>query len=312
MQRFGELQKVILSNQSDGIYVSIIPSHGAALNGLSLDKNGKKHDLVLGAENYNHFINRSIPYYMGLKLFPFPNRVSKGQYTLDEMSYQLPLNDPGLDNSLHGLVFDKKFEIINQEANEDRGSVTLSYEAHQNNLSFPFSYKLQLIYILENNGLTVETIIYNLSDRPMPYGDGWHPYISTGTPVDQLELQIPSKEYLCVDDQQIPTGEINPMPDFVSPRLIGNQSFNQCFVIPEKIPTSSTIIYDRSKNIEIEVWQDTSSGKYNYVQLYIPPDRMSIAIEPMTCAPDAINNQIGLQYLDPGSVHRMTYGIKLK
>jgi len=314
LKKFGELEEVIISNQTNGEYVSIIPGYGAVLNGLSLEKDGENYDLISGAVNYSHFVNRSIPYYSGLKLFPFPNRVSKGQYSLEGITYQLPLNDPGLDNSLHGLVYNKNFEIVNQEVTKDHGSVTLSYErdVDDNDQSYPFSYKLHVIYKLGVNGLTVETVIHNLSDRPMPYGDGWHPYISTGNRVDQLELKIPSEEYICVNDKNIPNGKILPMQEYVSPQLIGEQELNHCFVITGHEPKSSTIIYDRVKNLKIEVWQDTSTGKYNYVQLYIPPDRMSIAIEPMTCAPNAINNGIGLLHIDPGSVHHISYGIELK
>lgn len=40
---------------------------------------------------------------------------------------------------------------------------------------------------------------------------------------------------------------------------------------------------------------------YPYVKNYIPPTCNSIAIEPMTCIPDAFNNQTGLKILPSGS-----------
>lgn len=45
---------------------------------------------------------------------------------------------------------------------------------------------------------------------------------------------------------------------------------------------------------------NTFSTKENFLQLYIPPDRTSIAIEPMTCTPDVFNYKKGLLELASG------------
>jgi len=41
------------------------------------------------------------------------------------------------------------------------------------------------------------------------------------------------------------------------------------------------------------------SSQYPYLQLYIPPDRNSIAIENLSGAPNALNNKMGLHVVKP-------------
>ena len=50
---------------------------------------------------------------------------------------------------------------------------------------------------------------------------------------------------------------------------------------------------------------------FNYLQLYIPPDRSSIAIEPMTCSVDAFNNGDGLIILEVAEVIKASCGFEL-
>ena len=58
------------------------------------------------------------------------------------------------------------------------------------------------------------------------------------------------------------------------------------------------------------IWQETGKYKYNFLQVYTPPHRKSIAIEPMTCAPDAFNNKDGLIVLGPFESFYAVCGIK--
>ncbi|MCB0643138.1 MAG: hypothetical protein KDC44_15925, partial [Phaeodactylibacter sp.] len=52
-------------------------------------------------------------------------------------------------------------------------------------------------------------------------------------------------------------------------------------------------------------------GKYNFLQVFTPDHRQSIAIEPMTCNVDAFNNREGLIVLKPGEAHAASFGLRL-
>jgi aldose 1-epimerase len=55
-------------------------------------------------------------------------------------------------------------------------------------------------------------------------------------------------------------------------------------------------------------------ARYPYLQIYIPDNRQSIAIENLSAAPDAFNNKIGLLELEPYQQNQFStsYTITLK
>jgi len=59
------------------------------------------------------------------------------------------------------------------------------------------------------------------------------------------------------------------------------------------------------------ICQETGKYKYNFLQVYTPPHRKSIAIEPMTCAPNAFNNEQGLIILAPFESFSASWGISM-
>ena len=73
-----------------------------------------------------------------------------------------------------------------------------------------------------------------------------------------------------------------------------------------------TELYDPQRDLRIVLWQETGKRKYNYLQIFTHPSRMSIAIEPMTCNIDAFNNKEGLITLKSDESFKACYGIRLK
>ena len=50
-------------------------------------------------------------------------------------------------------------------------------------------------------------------------------------------------------------------------------------------------LVSRKTGIILNIWQESSRNKYNYLVLYTPPDRKSIAIEPITSNIDSFNSK---------------------
>ena len=57
------------------------------------------------------------------------------------------------------------------------------------------------------------------------------------------------------------------------------------------------VLRDAALKLQVEIMPDKS---YPFLQVYIPDDRQSIALENLSAAPDCFNNGIGLQTLNPG------------
>ncbi len=68
---------------------------------------------------------------------------------------------------------------------------------------------------------------------------------------------------------------------------------------------------DTDQNLSLEVWQEAGPGKYGYVQVFTHPRRHCLAIEPMTCAPNAFQNGMGLVVLQPGQSLLAACGVAL-
>ena len=144
----------------------------------------------------------------------------------------------------------------------------------------------------------------------MPVGHGWHPYFRIGDHIiDELLLQFPAEAVLKVDERNIPTGETVAYNKFNQLRQLENTVLDNCFLLPDTDTNAEIIIMNKSKDFGYRIWQETGKYKYNYLQVYTPPERKSIAIEPMTCAPDAFNNQMGTIILAPLEMISATYGI---
>ena len=75
---------------------------------------------------------------------------------------------------------------------------------------------------------------------------------------------------------------------------------------------SKTHLYLPDGTAKIVLWQETGEMKYNYLAVYTPPEKDSLAMEPWTCPPDVFNNKIDLITLDPGKKLELAMGISLE
>ncbi|MCH1770161.1 MULTISPECIES: aldose 1-epimerase [Metallosphaera] len=200
-------------------------------------------------------------------LLPFANRVKGGRYEWKGRVYNLPLNREG--NAIHGLVMDKTFQILFKNEREVRLGTELWDQGYPSRLNVEVNYSL-------GDELRCTISVKNEGDEA-PLVVGTHPYF-----IVKGDWRIsPSKGKRCVMREKIPTGE---MIDFT----ITQGDYDDCFYLPGDVILSSN--YSRVR---------ISRPGMDFVQLYtgIPG---AVAVEPMSGAPDAFNNGIGLITLASG------------
>jgi aldose 1-epimerase len=274
-------------------WFSLIPGYGGALNAFFI--NG--HEILLAANTEEELKLQTIKSYAGAQLFPYPNRIKDAQYTFLENTYSLPVNEISLNNSLHGLIYNRPFEV--DLIDEASGLVKLSYHYVKEHAGYPFDVAIHNRYQLAENALTITTTIENRGTVYIPVGHGWHPYFVAPKKVDNCLLQIPGNESFIIDDDLIPTGEVERLDNFTKLNPVGSMELNHCFKLSNEKSSQIKLVHP-DENITIKI---ITEG-YPYLQLYTPPKRDSIAIEPQSCAPDAFNNKIGCLYLNPNeSLH---------
>lgn len=290
-QPFGNLKACILKNSEGDNYAKIIPDFGANLIELQL----KSHQILDGFKTEEQLEANEKS--RGNHLLPFPNRIKDGRYQFEGKEYQLPINKPKEQNAIHGFTWDKPFRITDETVSQHAADIKLEYHYEGTLAGYPFPFLARYRYELNNEALSIHITVINKGHSNMPVGVGWHPYFTFHKPVDYLQLQLPVCNILSVDDRMIPTGESKPLSNFDTLQTIGKTEFDTAFELKGEHENYETRLRDKEKGTVIIIQQNSA---FNYLQVYIPPDRKSIALEPMTCPANAFNSRDGLIVLKPG------------
>lgn len=132
-------------------------------------------------------------------LFPYHNRLYGGSVVHAGIRHDLLPHPVLAPDAMHGPAHRRAWEI--SDLDFDRAGLVLDYEADG---EWPFSFRAEQSFLLENTGLTVDLSITNLADVPAPMALGWHPYLAAGLGCDartDARLQYP------LDPQNVPTGQ---------------------------------------------------------------------------------------------------------
>jgi aldose 1-epimerase len=248
----------------------------------------------------------------GQVLIPWPNRIQDGRYNFDGQDHQLPLDDVEEQDAIHGLVRWAPWTAGDRTENR----VVMEHVLHPQP-GYPFSVALSVEYRLSDEGLRVLTTATNCGARPLPYGSGNHPYLAAGTPsVDSLTLRVPGGSVLRSDERGIPVDSV-PVEgtdcDFRRPRKIGPTVLDHAFTDLERGEDGRALVELRhpDHNEGIALWVDET---HPYVMVFSGdplPDvnRRSLAVEPMTCPPNAFRTGEDLIQLQPGESFSSGWGI---
>ena len=247
----------------------------------------------------------------GQVLIPWPNRIQDGRYSFDGQDHQLPLDDVAEQDAIHGLV--RWDAWIAAERADDR--VVMEHVLHPQP-GYPFTLALSVEYRLSDDGLRVRTTATNRGGRPCPYGSGSHPYLRLAEArVDSLTLRVPGNTVLQSDERGIPVGSIRVEGtdyDFRHPRTIGATVLDHAFTELERDQDGRARVELRDDGGNaLALWLDET---HPYVMVFTGdplPDvnRRSIAVEPMTCPPNAFRSGEGLVRLEPGQSLTSSWGI---
>ena len=302
-ERDEDLDLLQITDFATGIQVRILPQAGALLHEFSIPLGNRRIQVI---DNYNNLADLKknlTSSYKSAKLSPFVCRISEGKYKFEGSSFEFPdkFND---GSSIHGILSDKPFTILENKVLEDQAFILLEYHYKKENHAYPFEYLIQVKYTLKKSGrLYLQTTVKNLSSGRIPMADGWHPYFSLEGKVNDWLLSFHSIKNLAFNEKLIPTGEIIETDTFYSPRLIGNEKFDHCFLLEPDPDLPAATLENPANGLRLSFFPDMS---YPYLQIYTPDNRNTIAIENLSSAPDSFNNGIGLLLLEPGDSQSFT------
>jgi aldose 1-epimerase len=249
----------------------------------------------------------------GTTLAPWPNRLRDGHYRFEGKDQQLPLSEVANHNAIHGLVRWRPWTLL--EHSDEALSVEVLLLPQP---GYPFSLRLRNAYRLDAAGLTVTTTATNLGDQPLPYGLGFHPYLTVGSDqVDADLLTVPAQTWLQADDRGLPTGSApvdGSAYDFRQQRSIAQQVLDTAYtdLLRDSDGRAAVTLAAPGGRRSVSLWMDE---KFPYLQVFtgdtLPASdrRRGLAVEPMTCGPDAFNTGAGLVTIAPREALTTSWGL---
>jgi aldose 1-epimerase len=289
-----------------GAYRASIASIGASLRVLQHEG----RDLVVPYD-----VDEQRPAFRGATLAPWPNRVIDGRYGFGGRSSQLPLTEPKRGNALHGLVAWLDFAVTARTV--DSVELTGTIESQ---MGYPHRVALVVSYRLDDEGLHESVTATNTGADAAPFGTGPHPYLVPGPGVvDDWSLDLPASEVLTVTPERlVPVGladvaaEDGGALDFRAPRVIGDTFIDHAFTSLER---------DAAGIATVTVTSPEGTGaaiafgpECAWVQVHTADDsnRIGLAVEPMTCPPDAFNSGVDLIVLAPRASTTASWSISAR
>ena len=247
----------------------------------------------------------------GQPLMPWPNRLAGGVYSFGGRRIQAPISEPATGNAIHGLVRWSNWDV----AESAPAACAMELRLHPQP-AYPFTLDLRLAYVLADDGLTITLTAINVGSESLPFGAGFHPYITAGgATVDDARLTLPVDWWLPADDRAIPTGERRAAEgelDFREAREIGGAVLDHCFTGLVRDPDGLARVALQGPAGRVTLWMDEAFG---HVMIFtgdtLAPERRrrGLGVEPMTCAPNAFNSGDGLAVLAPGQELVAGWGI---
>lgn len=201
-------------NLNNGFLSVDIVTYGATITSIKMpNKEGLHEEVTLCYDTYEKLVNNPGPYY-GCVAGRYANRIKNGKFQIDNIDYQLAINNG--PNALHGGIigFDKKI----WDARIIEGGVMFSYVSVDGEEGYPGNLTVSVSYVVTNDNSIV--ISYNATtDKATPINLTNHTYFNlSGNYKDKIynhKLGLNCTYYLPVDSTQIPTGELKEISNSV-------------------------------------------------------------------------------------------------
>jgi len=285
-----------------GDHRAIVTEVGATLRGFSVGGRDVVHgfgveDKVSGGRGQN--------------LIPWPNRIRDGRYTFDGITQQLPLTEPARHNASHGLARYVPWVLVDHKADSVTNRICIHPQP-----GWPGTLESTITHLLSQDGLTVTVEATNAGTTSLPFGYGAHPYLTVGeSTVDEVALTVPAASYLEVDDDRLLPLKLSPVQDTAydlrEGRVLGSMSLDTAMTDLARDSDGRWRVRLVLGERYAELWGDETM-RWTQVFTGGPNRNWSLAVEPMTCGPDAFNEgptHDGMRVLAPGETFVGQWGI---
>lgn len=330
----GEHVLAVQGQFQGGTVSATVALHGATLLSWQIGRAGEPELLEL-TDGYRDSVE--LHDQSGVRngvLAPFPNRIADARYRFDGREHDLLPGVDGVDGvdggrvTYHGFARLLPFTFESAETTDAGARIVLRTNGIRPGSfdGYPFALDVTVVYVFEDEQVTLEISAANVGDAPAPYAAGWHPYFQLRNGIagiDDLELRIPADTLIRTDDALIPLPgpgcriDLDEAPDmdFRTAHPVGNRVIDACYAGLHAGPGGlvETVLRDPVSGHELRVWQERG-----FVHVFtgdtLPRDqRKSIAIEPVEAMTNSYNREEHASALPiaPGATRRFRCGARL-
>lgn len=314
---------------ADGYQAEIALRGGQLLSLTSTDAStGAVQDLVVPAAKAEGAS-------AGAVLAPWPNRVTGASYVHAGTTYQLQVNEEETGAAIHGLLHDVDLSVQSRTEHE----VHLIGEL-QPSAGYPF--RLQLVQTYRVSSFLGLTSTLSVRYAPQasdddgagadaaaaetdaaadpenessstgitaPFGAGFHPYLTAGgAPLRACRLRLPAKTLAKVkaSGKVVSSKPVSGDLDLTDGPLLAGLRIDHAYTDLPAEGWTAELMHGPS-GLLVRMISDTP-----WAQVYTGEriDRAGVAVEPMTCPPNAFNSGQDLQQLTPWEWTRVGYSIE--
>ncbi len=291
--------------------LEILAGWGAGLNAWRIPFKGKTLDLLYGYRDAETFRKIQADTNAGVCLSPFPGRTAYARWNWNGKSYSLVNNVSWAPHALHGFLNVLPWKLVTFHSDDQSATLVLERDFYGDPAGYPFTYKVTNSYRFWGKSFEVKSLVENTGAETLPYAEGFHPYFMLGTKVDHLKLTLPECRRAILDSADIPTGKFEKESRFDG-KQVGSAFINDYFEFEtESSERESVLLENPDLDIQLDVWQKTGKNSWRGIQIYTPPDRESIALEPMTAEPDVLNHHRNLVEILPGKTAEFVWGAEI-
>jgi aldose 1-epimerase len=310
------IEIVRLADTTNGVVVKIAPSVGNRLYEMKVHG---KDVLNTGPEDPADFRKTigsgGIPF-----LAPWANRLGEKGFWANGKDYTFNMtlgNVRGGDVPIHGLLNNSSlWELVEFKADGHSAYIKskLTFWKYPDLMAnWPFAHEYVMTYRLSGGVLEVQLDVTNLSTEPMPMALGFHPCFSVpDADRDQWSATIAATKMVVADKNLVSTGELKPIPMPSSTFMVKDYSLDTGFTDFQRDAEGKAHFSLTAGGKTVE---EIFGPKYPAAQIYIPPGRQTVCIEPMAGITNSPNlNHQGkypsLQSVAPGTTWTESFWIR--
>ena len=257
-------------------------------------------------------------------LHPWANRLGGATYRAAGRSVELDLGSPLLQLEEHGLAIHGvvgprlPWRVSEQRATQDGAVLAARLEYGEcgafpkGNLvspatedllaAFPYPHALVQEVTLDAGGLTVTTSLTPAGDGAVPIAFGYHPYLRLpGLDREGWRVELPAMRRLLQDERQVPSGEEEAFAGLAGPL---DRDYDDGFAgLADGVRFA---LEAGGRRIEVRFLEG-----YPYGQVFAPPGKDFVCIEPMTAPANALQSGDGLRLAEPGATFQAAFRISV-